>query len=101
MPLRVLPTSNTQNENPTYPVKPLKYRAAVGFWDGLSPSVASVQQPRRRKPANVSIRHARQEGIMLRLTHFTTDGRLLGFDTGDWSMLLGGFVLAGLLTLFV
>jgi hypothetical protein len=38
---------------------------------------------------------------MLRFTHFTTDGRLLGFDTGDWSILLGGFVLAGLLTLFV
>jgi hypothetical protein len=38
---------------------------------------------------------------MLRLAHFTTDGRLLGFDTGGWSLLLGGFVLAGLLTLFV
>jgi hypothetical protein len=31
----------------------------------------------------------------------TTDGRLLGFDTGDWSMLLGGLVLAGLLALMV
>ena len=40
---------------------------------------------------------------MLRLTtlRLTSDGRLLGFDTGDWSMLLGGFVVAGLLTLFV
>jgi hypothetical protein len=41
---------------------------------------------------------------MLRLTttlRLTSDGRLLGFDTGDWSMLLGGLVLAGLLTLFV
>ena len=40
---------------------------------------------------------------MLRLTtlRLTSDGRLLGFDTGDWSMLLGGFVLAGLLALFV
>ena len=38
---------------------------------------------------------------MLRLTLFTADGRLMGFDTGDWSLLLGGFVLAGLLTLFV
>ena len=26
-----------------------------------------------------------------------TEGRLLGFDTGDWSLLLGGFLLAGLL----
>jgi hypothetical protein len=31
----------------------------------------------------------------------TADGRLLGFDTGDWSMLLGGFVLAGILALMV
>lgn len=29
------------------------------------------------------------------------EGRLLGFDTGDWSMLLGGFFLAGLLALIV
>jgi hypothetical protein len=40
---------------------------------------------------------------MLRLAtlRLTSDGRLLGFDTGDWSMLLGGFVLAGLLALLV
>jgi hypothetical protein len=40
---------------------------------------------------------------MSRLTtlRLTSDGRLLGFDTGDWSMLLGGFVLAGLLSLLV
>ena len=30
-----------------------------------------------------------------------TDGRLLEFDTGDWSMLLGGFFLAGVLALMV
>jgi hypothetical protein len=41
--------------------------------------------------------------MMSRLTtlRLTTDGRLLGFDTGDWSMLVGGFVLAGLLALLV
>jgi len=33
--------------------------------------------------------------------HLTAEGRLLGFDTGDWSMLLGGFFLAGLLALMV
>jgi len=40
---------------------------------------------------------------MLRLStlRLTSDGRLLGFDPGDWSMLLGGFALAGLLALFV
>jgi hypothetical protein len=32
---------------------------------------------------------------------FTTEGRLLGFDIGDWSMLLGGFFLAGFLALMV
>jgi hypothetical protein len=31
----------------------------------------------------------------------TAEGRLLGFDTGDWSMLLGGFFLAGMLALMV
>jgi hypothetical protein len=37
---------------------------------------------------------------MSRITalRITTEGRLLGFDTGDWSMLLGGFVLAGMLS---
>ena len=29
----------------------------------------------------------------------TAEGRLLGFDAGDWSLLLAGFLLAGLLTL--
>jgi hypothetical protein len=33
--------------------------------------------------------------------HSTAEGRLLGFDVGDWSLLLGGFLLAGLLTLLV
>jgi len=32
---------------------------------------------------------------------FTTEGRLLGFDLGDWSMLLGGFGLAGMLSFFL
>ena len=30
-------------------------------------------------------------------SHITT-GRVLGFDMGDWSVLLSGVVLAGLLT---
>jgi hypothetical protein len=33
------------------------------------------------------------------LARMTVEGRLLGFDAGDWSLLLGGFLLAGLLTL--
>jgi hypothetical protein len=40
---------------------------------------------------------------MLRSTaiQLTAQGRLLGFDTGDWSMLVGGFFLAGFLALMV
>jgi hypothetical protein len=30
-----------------------------------------------------------------------TDGRLLGLDTGDWSTLIAGFMLAGLLAFFM
>jgi hypothetical protein len=44
----------------------------------------------------------RHKGVhMLRspALRFTAEGRLLGFDIGDWSMLLGGFFLAGLVTL--
>jgi hypothetical protein len=46
----------------------------------------------------------RQKGsTMLRSTalRFTAEGGVLGFDTGDWSMLLGGFFLAGFLALMV
>jgi hypothetical protein len=35
------------------------------------------------------------------MSRVMADGRLLGFDSGDWSMLLGGFALAGLLALLV
>ncbi len=30
-----------------------------------------------------------------------TDGRLLGFDAGDWFMLIGGIAVAGLLTILI
>jgi hypothetical protein len=55
------------------------------------------------RPNEQTIRQRLKGLPMLRLTtlRLTSDGRLLGFDTGDWSMLLGGFALAGLLTLFV
>ena len=36
-----------------------------------------------------------EEAIMF--ARMTADGRLLGFDIGDWSMLFGGCILAGLL----
>jgi hypothetical protein len=31
----------------------------------------------------------------------TNDGRSLGFDLGDWSLLVVGFAVAGLLVFFV
>ena len=92
--------------------KPLKQRAyAIHVNCRLSPTVAGAQQPRPIWHANVpSLTDERTQPIpiqglfpMLRLStlRLTSDGRLLGFDPGDWSMLLGGFALAGLLALFV
>jgi hypothetical protein len=37
----------------------------------------------------------KSEAIMF--ARMTADGRLLGFNIGDWSMLVGGCMLAGLL----
>jgi hypothetical protein len=34
-------------------------------------------------------------------TRMSGEGRLLGFDLGDWTMLLGGLTLAALLLLLV
>jgi hypothetical protein len=73
-------------------------------------TVAGGQQPKGIWRANISLLAEQAQPYrdtkvvpMLRLNtlRLTSDGRLLGFDTGDWSMLLGGFVLAGLLALFV
>jgi hypothetical protein len=30
---------------------------------------------------------------------YISERRLLGFDTGDWALLLGGFALVGMVTL--
>jgi hypothetical protein len=38
---------------------------------------------------------------MLLSKHPMTSGRFLGFDAGDWSILVGGFALVGLLVLLV
>jgi hypothetical protein len=63
--------------------------------------VSGIEKPLRYSDLNTPI--WTKVVMMSRLTtlRITTDGRLLGFDTGDWSMLLGGFVLAGLLALLV
>ena len=39
----------------------------------------------------------RSEQNMIANMHTTTDGRFLEFNMGDWSMLVGGFMLVGLL----
>jgi hypothetical protein len=39
------------------------------------------------------------EGIMI--ARMTAEGRILGFNAGDWLLLLGGSALAGLLTFLV
>jgi hypothetical protein len=39
------------------------------------------------------------EGIMF--ARMTVEGRLLGFDAGDWSILLSGLTLAGFIALLV
>jgi hypothetical protein len=52
-----------------------------------------ISRTAKRQKASIMLRTA-----TLRLT---AEGRLLGFDTGDWSMLLGGFFLAGVLALMV
>jgi hypothetical protein len=92
--------------------KPLKLRAyAIHVNRRLLLTVARAQQPKAIWHANVPLQTDERRFPdrdtkvvpMLRLTtlRLTYDGRLLGFDTGDWSMLLGGFVLAGLLALLV
>jgi hypothetical protein len=71
----------------------------------LSPNVAGLQQPNADGRVKLELleRHEIRASTMLRSAalRFTAEGRLLGFDTGDWSMLLGGFLVAGLLTLMI
>jgi hypothetical protein len=57
-----------------------------------SPS-ACYTDARKREPAN------QKEGAMR--VRVATDGRLLGLDTGDWSTLIAGSMLAGLLAFFM
>jgi hypothetical protein len=42
---------------------------------------------------------SKKEGAMR--VRVATDGRLLGLDTGDWSTLIAGSMLAGLLAFFM
>ncbi|HWC18230.1 MAG TPA: hypothetical protein VG498_14510 [Terriglobales bacterium] len=40
-------------------------------------------------------------GVFAMLTYVKSDGRLFGLDPAEWSMLVGGVVLCGLLTLLL
>jgi hypothetical protein len=68
-----------------------------------SPAVAWAQQPKPHQSAIQLVISSRSfdhsGGIML--LRMTAEGRLLGFDIGDWLVLLCGFVLAGSLALLV
>ena len=72
-------------------------RVRTGF-PGLLAFVAALQQPKRANFAmfdetQTSVTTAR---IMFWLPRITT-GRVFGFDMGDWSLLLSGVVLGGLI----
>jgi hypothetical protein len=56
------------------------------------------------KPSRTAIRgwvcrRVTERGTMF--ARMTAEGRLLGFDIGDWTMLLGGLTLAALVALLV
>ena len=61
--------------------------------------VAPAQQPGRRRHATPRFDGLEAEGTMF--ARMTTEGRLFGFDLGDWSVLLTGVVLTGFLSLLV
>ena len=61
--------------------------------------VAGALQPPATGGANQQATETSFAGITA--MHVMNDSRLLGFNIGDWSMLLVGLVLAGTLTLFV
>ena len=61
--------------------------------------VARRQQP---GPPRAAIEKKGNESRRPEVSMFprlVSDGRLLAFDIGDWSMLVGGVVLAGLIAL--
>jgi|HubBroStandDraft_1064217.scaffolds.fasta_scaffold845804_2 hypothetical protein len=62
-------------------------------------SVAPAQQLDRRKHAKRHFDDLKAGGAMF--ARMTTEGRLFGFDLGDWSVLLTGVVLTGFLSLLV
>ena len=90
------------------PVKSLKYLAdAMRVHDGSRPLLPACysQSAPGMLTSKLLERHSNgtKASTMLRSAALrcTAEGRLLGFDTGDWSMLLGGFFLAGMLALMV
>jgi hypothetical protein len=64
---------------------------------GLATVVADAQQPKSRLHVRgVSSECGRNQTAGAAMELISNGGRLLGFDLGDWSLLLAGFVLAGL-----
>jgi hypothetical protein len=78
------------------PVEPIKRTKLA--------AVAFGSQPRPRRCGSlitgvtlVPIHFTEAEQIMFPHIEIAADRRFLEFNVGDWSMLLGGFMLAGLL----
>jgi hypothetical protein len=65
---------------------------------GLRSIVASALQPRPHAPATNPAQGDEQPSEDHMLT-YAAARRLLGFDMGDWALLLGGFALVGMVTL--
>jgi hypothetical protein len=62
-----------------------------------------ADKDRLRADFAISTRRLEMSGEMfarvMAFTRVMADGRFFGFDAGDWSMLLGGFAVAGLVVL--
>jgi hypothetical protein len=63
-------------------------------------SVAPPQQPGQRLRATWRLHWSRRRGGTM-FARMTVEGRLFGFDFGDWSVLLTGLALTGFLALLV
>jgi hypothetical protein len=60
----------------------------------IAAAVAGALQPAPPRDASHAVRQRSVTAKGAEMSHVISDGRLLGFDLGDWSILLGGSVLA-------
>jgi hypothetical protein len=85
---------------PQSPGKSRKYRVPESGMDSLFVGRCAPATVQARLPATLRINLLDNRwGNMF--AHTRTEHRLLGFDIGDWSILVVGFALVALLTLLV